>query len=380
MPGWDEHSHAGYPNGDPYEMPVDLAAVQADDALLDMIGAGHASSDADDELTRVLAAWRQEVYAEPVRELVDTSTALAAIRAAARQPARRRNPVFGSIAGAAAVLVIAFSSVGLIAKSAQPGDHMWGVTQMLYKDYARSVETAAAVRTELNEATTALNQGYPERARATLQHIQQQLPAVGEAEGRTDLTARHRQLEQKLNAPPETGSVRLPDGSVFIPPSHAGAGPEASKPRDPSVPSPEGPATTPDSADELPGNTSGTDSNQFLRNRHYPKPHYPHPGDAPGRNGAPGRDVQNREAPDRDSPGDDSSEREDGPGEDTVNNRDGTSGANRPGASGGEGRPSPASKPADSRAPNTGHVEGPRSPSNGFPGCDRPPPRPSYCG
>jgi len=32
---------------------------------------------------------------------------------------------------------------------------------VLYSDYARSVETAAAVRTELNEARTALKQGNP---------------------------------------------------------------------------------------------------------------------------------------------------------------------------------------------------------------------------
>ena len=28
MPGWDEYPHAGHPNGDPYEMPTDLAALQ----------------------------------------------------------------------------------------------------------------------------------------------------------------------------------------------------------------------------------------------------------------------------------------------------------------------------------------------------------------
>lgn len=191
-------------------MPADLAAVQADDALLDLIGrAGCSPSDDYDELTRVLAGWRQEMEAEPFRELVDTDTAMAAIRAG-RRPVRRRNPVFGSIAAAAAVLVIAFSSVGLVAKSAQPGDHLWGVTQVLYGDYARSVETAATVRTELNEARTALKQGDPERARASLQRVQNQLPAISESEGHNDLTASHHQLEQILNRSPETGSATVP--------------------------------------------------------------------------------------------------------------------------------------------------------------------------
>lgn len=43
---------------------VDLAAVQADDALLDMLGSvGRTPADTDGELARVLAAWRREVHA-----------------------------------------------------------------------------------------------------------------------------------------------------------------------------------------------------------------------------------------------------------------------------------------------------------------------------
>ena len=81
-------------------------------------------------------------------------------------------------------------------RRAQPGDHLWGMTQVLYSDYARSVETAAAVRTELNEANTALRESNPDKARASLQRVQQQLPVIGQTEGRTDLTARHRSLSR----------------------------------------------------------------------------------------------------------------------------------------------------------------------------------------
>lgn len=53
------------------ESPVDLAAVQADDALLDMLG-GNAMgrSEADAELARVLVAWRRDVDTEPIRLLI----------------------------------------------------------------------------------------------------------------------------------------------------------------------------------------------------------------------------------------------------------------------------------------------------------------------
>ncbi|MGH3821861.1 MAG: anti-sigma-D factor RsdA, partial [Pseudonocardiaceae bacterium] len=295
MPGWDEHSRAGYSNGDPFEMPADLAAVQADDALLDMIGAGHAPSDANDELTRVLAAWRHEVHAEPVKELVDTSTALAVIRAAARQPARRRNPMFGSIAGAAAVVVIAFSSVGLVAKSAEPGDTLWGVTQVIFSEYAESVETAAVVRTELNEANKALQQGNPQRAREALRHIQQKLPAVGESEGRTELTTAQQKLEQQLNKPPDPGWVNLPGASGFPPPAPEETRSEAGKPDGLGASSPKGPTTRPGPDGGLPSDST-KHSHQFLPGPHYPSHDYPYPGAAgPGR--SPERGAQDYRPP-----------------------------------------------------------------------------------
>lgn len=268
-------------------MPVDLAAVQADDALLDLIGqAEYPSSDADDELTRVLAAWRREVRAAPFGELVDTNTAVALIHAAGR-PARRRNPVFGSIAAAAAVLVIGFSAVGLVAKSAQPGDRLWGVTQVLYSDYARSVETAAAVRTELNEAKTALKEGKPERARASLQRVQKQLPVIGEAEGRTDLTARHRQLEQMLNGSPDVGSANLPRLPMFPPlPVAPHTRREPSKPPKSDEPLPSaGSNTTSNSIPGLPGDMTARQPDRIAPNREYPGRSY----DSAGR-GIPGPD------------------------------------------------------------------------------------------
>jgi hypothetical protein len=287
VPGRDEHPRADYFQRDPQEMPVDLAAVQADDALLDLIGqAEHPPSDADDELTRVLAAWRREVRAAPFGELVDTNTAVAVIRAAGR-PVRRRNPVFGSIAAAVAVLVIGFSAVGLVAKSAQPGDRLWGVTQVLYSDYARSVETAAAVRTELNEAKTALKEGNPERARASLQRVQKQLPVIGEAEGRTDLTARHRQLEQMLNGSSDVGVANLPRLPMFPLPVAPHTKHQPSKPpKSDESPGPAEPNTTSNSIPDLPSDMTARRPNRIAPNREYPGHRYDSAGQGiPGPDG-----------------------------------------------------------------------------------------------
>ncbi len=345
-------------------MPADLAAVQADDALLDMIAAGHTPSDADDELTRVLAAWRSEVRAEPVPELVDTSAALATIRAAARQPARRRNPVFGSAAAAAAVFVIAFSAVGLVAKSAQPGDHLWGMTQVLYSDYARSVETAAAVRTELNEANTALKQNNPERARAALQRVQQQLPVVGEAEGRTDLTARHRQLEQRLlTGSPGTGTPN-PGDPAFPSSVPTSVGPKASEARQPDESPAPVESATPESAKNPTPGTSTPNPKQFMPDRPYPpQPPYPAPGDSPSGSGTQDRGgIDGRQS-----------------GDGTRDGRSAGEDTNRTDTGGRTPSPSPTPEEGHVRK-GPGYVGGPR-PGNRFgPMCEHPSPQPPYCG
>ncbi|HEU0089043.1 MAG TPA: anti-sigma-D factor RsdA, partial [Pseudonocardiaceae bacterium] len=224
MSGRDDEQ-GRYPVGNPHqwrpeesnnnnEVPVDLAAVQADDALLDMLGSGAgALADADAELTRVLVAWRRDVDTEPIPELVDPVLAGEVISAARRPPARRHR-VLGPVAVAAAVLVIAFSGTGLAAKSAKPGDQLFGLTKVLYSEYARSAEAAQKVETELAEAETAINQGDTAKAKESLAEVQQQLTVIADTEGRTRLAAKHEQLEEQLMAgirsPAETSTPTAP--------------------------------------------------------------------------------------------------------------------------------------------------------------------------
>lgn len=100
---WRRDEHGGYPLGNPFRRrhdaddplgapngtPVNLAGVQGDDVLLDMLGAEVARELADAELARVLVEWRPDVDTEPASGLPDTDMALAAIRAG-RRPRRRR--------------------------------------------------------------------------------------------------------------------------------------------------------------------------------------------------------------------------------------------------------------------------------------------------
>lgn len=65
----------------------DLSAVQADDRLLDALGCalpGTAGHVVDEELNALMLAWRNEVEAADMPDLVDTDTAITVITTAAR--------------------------------------------------------------------------------------------------------------------------------------------------------------------------------------------------------------------------------------------------------------------------------------------------------
>lgn len=259
---------SGRDNNEPVERPVDLTAVQADNALLDMLGGAGSAPDTDAELARVLVAWRRNVETEPIAELVSTDTALAVI-AAARKPAPRRHPVLAPVAAAAAVLVIAFSGVSLGAKSAEPGDQLWPLTKVLYADHARSVEAAASVQGKLDEARTALQERRPAQAKELLEEAQQELDAVAEPQGRAQLAAQREQLEVMLDkapgsttaAPPTTGPVPSSQPSVAgpVPPTSSGESTAPTTSVSPVESTTQPPTTSPSTSPSSPSTTNNAE-------------------------------------------------------------------------------------------------------------------------
>lgn len=199
------------------EGPLDLVALRADEELLASVGSfDHAAGagDHDPALRALLMSWRLDVDAEPMAELVDTRVAADVIFQAAR--ARKRRPRFlVPLASAAAVLVVAFTGMGLAARAAQPGDPLWGLSQVLYSDHARSIEAAFAVRDELNHATVEFRQGHLNAARTALAQAQSSLPSVSSEDGKAVLQAQGQTLAAQLNAtttptPSLTPSVTMP--------------------------------------------------------------------------------------------------------------------------------------------------------------------------
>ncbi|WP_245886310.1 anti-sigma-D factor RsdA [Umezawaea tangerina] len=180
----------------------DLSGIQADDALLDALGGKDPDRVGDlvqDDLNALLLAWRHDVDSQAIGALVDTDTAIATI-AAARPVPRSRHRFLIPLASAAAVLAIAFTGVSLVARDAQPGDALWGLTRVLYSDHARSVEAAVAVKTDLDAARAALREGRVNEAKDALDKAGVALPKVSTDDGHITLSQTHEQLLVELTS------------------------------------------------------------------------------------------------------------------------------------------------------------------------------------
>ena len=253
----------GGPEEDPeFDRPLDLAALRADDALLDALGAGLVhradsfgpTDDTDRELVSLLAAWVADVrpnelgaprlgparwdadrldtdeldvaprpfradrprLTRPVR--VPTVAPSHSVPGPAADPARRdsaigdgrrRSRAYLGRRIAAAALLAGLVTSGLAAGVSQSGG---AVTPIASAERVRSQETAAQVRVELAAARTALQQGHPDEAAQAITRIRVQLPAVRADDGHAVLAQDYANLQSRLAA---VGVVAGPDQSVL---------------------------------------------------------------------------------------------------------------------------------------------------------------------
>lgn len=239
--------------------PVDLAAVRADDALLDAIAGGAASGGLggsrdvfgrpgqdDDDLAAILAAWKADIEADPMPELVSLDEASEAVEAghAARDRragrARRRMP----FAVAAAAIAVALSGLTVAVHSAQPGDAMFGLTKVLFSEHADNVTKAQTARTTIEQANTAIREGNPAKAQQLLQSAAGQIQAA-QPEDQPALQQRReaalKSLDPQASSDPSSSSQTPSSGT---PDSSSSTG-ESGRPSKPRPQGPEGSRATP---------------------------------------------------------------------------------------------------------------------------------------
>ncbi len=211
---------------------LDLA-VRADDELLDAVGSRSTAPSplrppptdrpladgddpdgrgCDDRLVEMLTAWRAEIDADPIPELVDLDTAVATVVAAVRadelaarrrRAARVRRPA--PLAAAAAILVALLGGIGLGAQHAVPGDPLWTIQKVVNPERAESFEAKLEIEDRLARARTALQNGDTGNAARELEIVRAQLAAVRGEEGRSLLVQEEEFLAAKLaDTPPGT--------------------------------------------------------------------------------------------------------------------------------------------------------------------------------
>ncbi|WP_406688678.1 anti-sigma-D factor RsdA [Saccharopolyspora sp. ID03-671] len=247
--------------------PIDLAALQEDDLLLDALGGTNpdvpASADGAPSLEELLVAWRQDVDSAPIGDLVDTDTAVAAIAEAGRPRSFLRRRHLVPVATAAAVLMITFTGVGVAARDAQPGDMLWGVAQVLYTDHTRAVQAAASARTDLDTAESEVDRGNRLAAEEALRSAKEHMAKVDAENGLSELKAAHESLTKRIDRG-TGGSSQTSTPTTTLPPTTQPS-PSQPLPPNPGVP-PTGSSTPPSSTSDptspttSPSETSSSES------------------------------------------------------------------------------------------------------------------------
>ena len=246
------------------DLPLDLAAVRADDDLIEALSAGlvpppsgpRDPSDVEGELVALLAGWVADVRPEsllhppgsqpvsgtvmsadaeptaedeplaaigspsPVRSLLEFEDA-EPVASTRGRPSGARAYLLRAAAGLAAVALI---GSGLVVRSydAHPGDSLWVVAKVVFPEKSRSVEAATVVSTALNTARVALESGRIDEARAAFQTVQEQLAAVDDADGRAELAHQRDYLTTQLGGSPHITAQQVVAPTAGPPPLATG--------------------------------------------------------------------------------------------------------------------------------------------------------------
>jgi hypothetical protein len=236
-------------SADDADLPLDLAAVRADDDLIEALSAGlvpppsgpRDPSDVEGELVALLAGWVADVRPEsllhppgslpagvqvmdsrtpdedeplvavgspaPVRSLLEYEDA-EPVAITRSRPSGARAYLLRAAAGLAAVALIG-SGVVVRSYDSHPGDSLWVVAKVVFPEKSRSVEAATVVSTALNTARVALESGRIDEARAAFQTVQDQLAAVDDADGRAELAHQRDYLTTQLSGPAHNAAERV---------------------------------------------------------------------------------------------------------------------------------------------------------------------------
>ncbi|CAM3797813.1 anti-sigma-D factor RsdA [Smaragdicoccus niigatensis] len=152
--------------------PIDIAAVRHDDALIDAIASESEFefADADEALVAELFVdWRAAIVAPALPAGPDLDAVEAAVHDAIRARRYRMASMQGlrllrPVMSAAAVLAIVVGGLSVFSYNAAPGDPLWGVKEVVFKEQAESTVAQLDTNNELQQVDDAITSGDPEQA------------------------------------------------------------------------------------------------------------------------------------------------------------------------------------------------------------------------
>jgi hypothetical protein len=202
------------------EQPFDLAAVAADDALLEALGQGM-SAPADDELAGMLAAWRGDLDADqpapPVPVLVE--------------PEPRRTGRFAKFVTGIAAALLVLGGLAVAAGNAGPNSPLWPLTKVMYPQQA----DVRAAQHAIASARAAVAAGRFDDARRLLDEATRLVDRIDDKKTQQRLRDEIAQVRAMLvdgsgtstpgpgTTPPSTGAT--PPGGGATPPTNPTPGP-----------------------------------------------------------------------------------------------------------------------------------------------------------
>jgi len=186
---------------------VDIAAVRRDDALIDaIVSGGPVQTDSTEEfqLATLLAAWRAELIEPSMPQAPDLDAVVAAVnqeigarkvRVGAQSRGKLR--LLYPITGAAAALALIVGGTTAFSYSAEPGDPLWRVKEVVFSEQAQTTVVQRA-DSELSQAEQALAQGDVGQAAALLERAQGNVDQVSDGSKKRELEQAWQQLLDQL--------------------------------------------------------------------------------------------------------------------------------------------------------------------------------------
>lgn len=235
--------------------PVDIAAVRRDDALIDAIsgdGPVETQSTEEYELATMLAGWRAEILADPLPAGPDFDEVVAAVNRelgarealAAQPPTRSKGQLrlIRPLAGAAALIAAAIGGAATVSYSAEPGDALWGVKEVVFSEQAESTMARIDTSSTLQKAEELIAGGETEAATELLKSAEVRSSEVRDAGQRNELGDWLQRLTEEMNRAIPPLPVPPPLPGMPLPPGPEAAAVPPVQPSVPGTPQPTAPA------------------------------------------------------------------------------------------------------------------------------------------